>query len=65
MDTLEEILHGDIRKLNVAIEELETQLKETSDKDVKISIVSYITAKQNSVTASKDRTFDRSYQVSR
>jgi hypothetical protein len=51
MTTLEEILHGDIRKLNLAIEGLETQLKETNDKDVKLSIDAKITAKQNSVTA--------------
>ena len=55
MTTLEEILHGDIRKLNLAIEGLETQLKETSDKDVKLSIDAKITAKTGLLTIEKQR----------
>ena len=60
MATREEILEtkGEIRKLNVAIEGLETQLKETSDKDVKKNLGDQISqktalmiAKQNTLTA--------------
>lgn len=51
MTILEENLHEDIRKLDIAIEGLETQVKETSDKDELLSIHANITAKQNLVTA--------------
>jgi hypothetical protein len=53
MATREEILE-EIRKLNDAIVGLEAQLKETSDKDVKLSIDAKITAKQNSLTAKQN-----------
>ncbi len=51
MTTLEELLHGEIRKLNVAIEGLETDQRSAKTEALKISLGAQITAKQNSLTA--------------
>ena len=54
MATQEEIV-GDIRQLNDEIVELEKQSKDTTDKELKLSIDTKIIAKQNSITAKENR----------
>ena len=57
MDTQEEILEtkGEIRKLNVAIEELETERRLATTEGLKISLGAQISAKTGLLTIEKQR----------